>query len=100
MRSSTRLCCAVCGSGLNSPFETIWVGTGALNAARSAGSVRDNSDLLSNRAIDILPQLLRGVAFEGWAGRTRTHRAGMVSGIVPRPAMLSSASLGDRKSVV
>src|SRR5438309_998258 len=50
MRCSTRRCCAVCGRGLNSPFETIWVGTGALNAARSSGSVRDNSDLLTNRS--------------------------------------------------
>src|SRR5215472_14910044 len=54
-RSSKRRCCAVCGNGLNSPFETIWVGTGEWNAACSAGSVCESSDLLSIRPIEILP---------------------------------------------
>src|SRR6516162_1050011 len=63
-RSSKRRCCAVCGNGLNSPFDTIWVGTGERNAARSAGSVRESSDLLSIRPIDILPKDLAGSRFD------------------------------------
>jgi hypothetical protein len=40
---------------LNSPFETIRVGTGERNAARSAGFVRANSRLLKNPVIVVLP---------------------------------------------
>ena len=36
----------VCGSGLNSPFDTIRVGTGDLKSSLSAGSVCANSRLL------------------------------------------------------
>ena len=46
MRASTRCCSRVCGSGMNSPLETIWVGTGEANAATSAGAVRVSSSSL------------------------------------------------------
>ena len=46
MRASTRCCSRVWGSGLNSPLETIWVGTGEANAATSAGAVRVSSSSL------------------------------------------------------
>ena len=39
MRASTRCCSRVCGNGLNSPLETIWVGTGERNEPVSAGAV-------------------------------------------------------------
>src|SRR5262245_42601659 len=42
-RASTRFWLSVCGRGLNSPLETIWVGTGDGKAARSAGATSCNS---------------------------------------------------------
>jgi hypothetical protein len=55
-RASNWRCCGVCGKGLNSPLETIRVGTGERNAARSAGRVRANSRLLRNPVIVVLPK--------------------------------------------
>jgi hypothetical protein len=45
-RASNWRCCGVCGNGLNSPFDTIRVGTGERNAAFSANSVAASSRLL------------------------------------------------------
>jgi len=44
--ASTRCCARVWGSGLNSPFDTICVGTGDLKEPISAGEVRFSSSLL------------------------------------------------------
>jgi len=38
MRCSTCFCCRVCGSGMYSPFETIWVGTGERKSSFTTSS--------------------------------------------------------------
>ena len=54
-RSSNCRWRAVCGSGLNSPFDTTRVGTGDRNASVSAGSVAASSRLLKKIAMLLLP---------------------------------------------
>src|SRR5215472_3537502 len=54
-RSSNCRWRAVCGNGLNSPFDTMRVGTGDRNPNFSAGSVSASSRLLKKIAIPLLP---------------------------------------------
>ena len=91
MRASTRSCSRVWGSGLNSPLETIWVGTGDAKAAVSAGAVRCSSSWLRKCGIT---SLLLGAGLEQWfpqhmravrARRETSHHLLVVgsSGILP-----------------
>src|SRR5215218_8754291 len=56
-RASTCRCAGLCGNGLNSPFETICVGTGEWNAALSAGARPASSRPLKKLPIGFPPQI-------------------------------------------
>src|SRR5713101_5100615 len=67
-RSSKRRWRCVCGRGLNSPFDTMRVGTGDLKSSLSAGSVCASSRLLRKIPMPLLP-------WYAWAKHRRTVAA-------------------------
>src|SRR4029077_15808424 len=82
MRASTRCWSRVWGSGMNSPFETIWVGMGEANAAISAGAVRVSPPWLSEWArADLLGT--RGYRRAAVESRTRAEPS-PIHGLVKR----------------
>src|SRR3989442_5519563 len=79
----------VCRAGMNSPFETIWVGIGERKAARSAGTVSSRSSFVS-QIMSFSPPLQSGFSVSALLA------AGALAGATtpPRPAP-PAAPLGD-----
>src|SRR2546426_7289691 len=79
----------VCRAGMNSPFETIWVGIGERKAARSAGTVSARSSFVSQ--IMSFPPPLQS----GFSVSPRLADCALAGWPAPARAALPAVSMGD-----